>query len=71
MSIFFAALAVAFGIGGFVFVNPAGLPIFGLAFAAAGFLRESRSRKRKAVLAFLGIGALVCSVGLLRSFLNL
>jgi hypothetical protein len=68
MSIFFGLLAVVFGIGAFAFANPAGVPVFGLAFAAAGFLRESRGSKRMAVFILLGAGSLICAVGLLRAF---
>jgi hypothetical protein len=68
MSIFFGVLAVVFGIGTFAFVNPAGVPVFGLAFAAAGFLRESRGSKRMAVFILLGAGTLICAFGTLRSF---
>jgi hypothetical protein len=67
MSIFFGLLAVVFGVGAFAFGNPAGVPIFGLAFAGAGFLRESRGKKRMAVFVLLGAGTLICIVGTLRS----
>ena len=46
MSIFFGVLALVFGIGAFAFADPVGVPVFGLAFAAAGFLREFRGSKR-------------------------
>jgi hypothetical protein len=68
MSIFFGILSVVFGVGAFAFANPAGVPIFGLAFAAAGFLRESRGGKQMLVFVLLGAGALICTVGLLHSF---
>jgi hypothetical protein len=68
MSIFYGVLAVVSGIGGFVFADPAGVPVFGLAFAAAGFMRESRGSRRAGVFALLGVGSLICVVGLLRSF---
>jgi hypothetical protein len=68
MSIFFGLLAIVFGVGAFAFVNPAGVPILGLAFAAAGWLREFRGSKRVAVLILLGTGSLICAVGVLRSF---
>jgi hypothetical protein len=68
MSILFGVLAVVFGVGTFAFADPAGVPIFGLAFAAAGFLRESRARKRMPVFILLGAGTLICTVGLLRAF---
>lgn len=68
MSIIFASLALLLGLGAFAFANPAGVPISGLAFAAAGFLRESRRNKRIAVFILLGVGALICALGTLRSF---
>jgi hypothetical protein len=68
MSVLFGVLAVVFGIGAFAFADPVGVPIFGLAFAAAGFLREPRESKRVAVMILIGAGTLICSVGLLRSF---
>ena len=68
MSIFFGLLAVVFGIGAFVFADPVGVPVFGLAFAAAGFLRESRGSKRMAVFVLLGAGSMICAVGVMRSF---
>ena len=83
MSILFGLLAVISGIAAFAFANPAGLPVFGLAFAAAGYLREYRGSQRAAVLgdfvksrgpqrmpvyALLGVGSLICAVGVLRSF---
>lgn len=42
------------------FLNPAGVPIIGLAFAAVGFVRESRESKRVFVFIFLGVGAALC-----------
>jgi hypothetical protein len=68
MSIVFGILALIFGIGTFAFANPAGVPIFGLAFVAAGFLREFRGNKRMAVFILLGLGMLICTFGTLRSF---
>jgi hypothetical protein len=68
MSIVFGILALIFGIGTFAFANPAGVPVFGLAFVAAGFLREFRGSKRVAVFVFLGLVTLICVFGTLRSF---
>jgi hypothetical protein len=68
MSIFYGLLAVVFGIGAFAFANPAGVPVFGLLFAAAGFFREIRGTKRMIVFILLGAGSLICAVGVLRSF---
>jgi hypothetical protein len=42
------------------FQNPAGIPVIGLAFAAVGFLRESRESKRVGVFALLAVGAVLC-----------
>ena len=68
MSILFGIVALVFGSGSFAFGNPAGVPVFGLAFAAAGFLRESRARKRTGVFVLLSAASLICAVGTLRSF---
>jgi hypothetical protein len=68
MSILFGFLAIALGVGTFAFADPAGVPVCGLAFAGAGFLRESRGRKRMPVFVMLGVGTLICTVGLLRAF---
>ena len=61
MPIFFAVTSIIFGAGSFAFGNPAGVPVFGLAFAAAGFLRESRGSKRRFVFALLAIGFAFCA----------
>jgi len=68
MPVFFALASILFGAGSFAFANPAGAPVFGLAFAAAGFLRESRTAKRPWVFAVLTIGLALCAYG---SFLSL
>ena len=68
MSILFAIVGMVLGFGSFAFGNPAGVPVFGLAFVAAGFLRESRARKRTAVFVLLGAASLICMVGTFRSF---
>jgi hypothetical protein len=44
------------------------VPVFGLAFVAAGFLREFRGSKRVAVFIFLGLVTMICVFGALRSF---
>jgi hypothetical protein len=56
MPLFFAVVSIMFGAGAFAFENSAGVPVFGLAFAAAGFLRESRGAKRNWIFALLIIG---------------
>jgi hypothetical protein len=67
MAIFFAVVSIIFGAGSFSFANSAGVPVFGLAFAAAGFLRESRARKRPFVFALLIIGLALSAYGTLLS----
>jgi hypothetical protein len=42
------------------FLNPAGVPVVGLAFAAVGFVRESRESKRIFVFILLAVGAALC-----------
>ena len=61
MPVFFAIASIIFGAGSFAYGNPAGVPVFGLAFAAAGFLRESRSSKRRFVFALLAVGVVLCA----------
>jgi hypothetical protein len=56
MPLFFAVVSIIFGAGSLAFENPAGGPVFALAFAAAGFLRESRGAKRNWIFALLIIG---------------
>jgi hypothetical protein len=68
MPVFFALASILFGAGSFAFANSAGVPVFGLAFAAAGFLRESRAAKRPWVFAVLTIGLALCAY---RTFLSL
>ena len=68
MPIFFAVASIIFGAGSFAFANSAGVPVFGLAFAAAGFLRESRDQRRRFVFALLIIGIALSAYG---TFLSL
>jgi hypothetical protein len=42
------------------FLNPAGVPVVGLAFAAVGLLRESRERKRGFVFILLAVSIALC-----------
>ena len=42
------------------FLNPAGVPVIGLAFAAVGLLRESQEGKRVFVFILLATGAALC-----------
>jgi hypothetical protein len=68
MSALFGIFAILLGVAAFMFTNPAGVPIFGLAFGAAGFLRESRGSKRAGIFILLSLGTLISSAGILRSF---
>jgi hypothetical protein len=47
MPLFAAVASIVFGVASFAFGNPAGVPVFGLAFATAGFLREALGKKRR------------------------
>jgi hypothetical protein len=49
--------------GAFALQDPAAVPVFGLAFGAAGLIREARGPRRKAVLAIACVGIVVCLVG--------
>ena len=42
------------------FLNPAGVPVVGLAFSAVGLLRESQESKRIFVFILLAAGATLC-----------
>jgi hypothetical protein len=52
--------SVVLGTMSFRFLNPAGVPVIGLAFAAAGLVRESRESKRMFVFFLLAAGAALC-----------
>jgi hypothetical protein len=67
MSVLYTILAFIFGAGSFAFGNSAGVPVFGLAFAAAGWLREARSTKRKLVYLPLSIATALCAYATLIS----
>jgi hypothetical protein len=60
MPLFDAVVSVVLGALSFGFLNPAGIPVIGMAFAAAGFVRESREGKRAWVFALLAVGAVLC-----------
>ena len=49
------------------FLNPAGVPVIGLAFAAAGLLRESRQHRRLFVFILLAVGIALCGYATLIS----
>src|SRR5438552_10623714 len=53
VSILLGALSIGF-------LNPAGVPVIGLAFAAVGFVRESRETKRVLVFTVLAVGTALC-----------
>ena len=60
MPLFDGVVSVLLGAMSLGFLNPAGVPVIGLAFAAAGFVRESRESKRIFVFILLAIGAALC-----------
>jgi hypothetical protein len=60
IAILFAILSLGAGVASFAAGNPAGLPVLGLAFGAAGALREYRGLKRSWVLGLVAIGLVVC-----------
>jgi hypothetical protein len=70
MNIVYGILSVVFGVGTFFFANRAGVPVFGLAFAAAGLLRELRGQKRKPVIAVSVVGAIICTIGTVVSLMS-
>jgi hypothetical protein len=53
VSIFLGAMSLGF-------LNPAGVPVIGLAFAAVGFVRESRESKRSLIFILFAVGAVLC-----------
>jgi hypothetical protein len=58
--LFDAIVSVVLGALSFRFLNPAGVPVIGLAFAAAGFVCESRAMKRTWMFVLLGVGGALC-----------
>ena len=60
MPLFDGTVSVLLGALSLGFLNPAGVPVVGLAFAAVGFLRESRESMRIFVFVLLSVGALLC-----------
>jgi hypothetical protein len=59
--VFDGLASIALGAMSLGFLNPAGVPVVGLAFAAVGSLRESRDSKRTMVFVILAIGAILCA----------
>jgi hypothetical protein len=60
MPLFDGTVSVLLGAMSLGFLNPAGVPVVGLAFAAVGFLRESRESRRVFVFVLLAVGAVLC-----------
>ena len=58
--LFDGVVSIVLGSMSLGFLNPAGVPVVGLAFAAVGFLRESRESKRIFVFVLLAVGAVLC-----------
>ena len=69
MNWIYSSLSILAGVASFGFGNPAGLPVFGLAFGAAAALRESRSSRRLPVYLAAGFGCLVSALGTLISLM--
>jgi hypothetical protein len=59
--LFDGVVSVLLGAMSLGFLNPAGVPVIGLAFAAAGFVHESREGKRAWMFVFLAIGTALCA----------
>jgi hypothetical protein len=60
MPLFDGVVSMVLGAMSLGFLNPAGVPVIGLAFAAVGILRESRESKRIFVFVVLTVGAILC-----------
>jgi len=60
MPLFDGLASVLLGAMSLGFQNPAGIPVIGLAFAAVGFVRETREGKRVFVFIPLTLGAALC-----------
>lgn len=60
MPLFDGVVSVLLGAMSLGFLNPAGVPVIGFAFAGAGFVRESRESKRIFALILLAVGAALC-----------
>lgn len=68
MPLFDAIVSVVLGVLSLGFLNPAGVPVIGLAFAAAGLVRESREGKRAWIFVLLAIGTALCAYATFISF---
>jgi hypothetical protein len=58
--LFDGVISILLGAMSLGFLNPAGVPVVGLAFAAVGFLGESRQSKRSFIFILLALGAALC-----------
>ncbi len=63
MNLVYGVASILLGAVSFALADPAGVPVLGLALAAAGLVRESRREKRTATIALCGAGALLSLVG--------
>jgi hypothetical protein len=63
-------VALLLGALSLAFLNPAGVPVIGLAFALIGFMRESRDSKRVFAFILLTLGAVLCAYGTFISLTN-
>jgi hypothetical protein len=58
--LFDGVVSILLGVMSFGFLNPAGVPVVGLAFAGVGFVGESRQSKRSFIFILLAVGAVLC-----------
>lgn len=58
--LFDGVVSILLGAMSLGFLNPAGVPVVGLAFAAVGFAGESRQSKRSFIFVLLAVGAVLC-----------
>src|SRR5260370_6313915 len=58
--LFDGVVSIVLGAVSLEFLNPAGVPVIGLAFAAVGLVHESRESKRIFVFILLAVGIALC-----------
>jgi hypothetical protein len=58
--LFDGVVSILLGVISLGFLNPAGVPVVGLAFAGVGFVGESRQSKRSFIFILLAVGAVLC-----------
>jgi hypothetical protein len=58
--LFDGVVSIVLGAVSLRFLNPAGVPVIGLAFAAVGLVRESRESKRIFVFILVAAGVALC-----------